>query len=345
MLKLNAVTLAYDKSPVVKNLGFSLQKGETACLIGPSGSGKSSVLRGIAGFQSISGGSITLRNQMVSDANTLLPPEARKFGMVFQDYALFPHLTVEQNVIFGLQMLSNKAAKKQAAAMLELVGLNDNAQRYCHQLSGGQQQRVAIARALAPEPDLLLLDEPFSNLDADLRSQLSRDLRTILKQQSITTLMVTHDQAEAFNMADNLGVIMEGKLLQWGSPVTVYQQPVNQSVANFVGESSYLEGRIIDSDCKIPSVQTVLGQHASYPHSKAVGDKINVLFRPESLCFDKDSSITARIIHKIFRGADSRYTLSLSDQSEITIASANHLEFSEGEKVGIRVIDQPLQVF
>ncbi|WP_075186060.1 ABC transporter ATP-binding protein [Teredinibacter haidensis] len=341
MLKLDQITLAYDKAAVVKNLSFDLKAGETACLIGPSGSGKSTVLRALAGFQPLNSGSITLRGKTVSDSRSTVPPEHRKFSMVFQDYALFPHLTAEENVRFGLRHLSAKAAREKAAEMLELVGLQQNALRYCHQLSGGQQQRVAIARALATEPDLLLLDEPFSNLDAGLRSQLSHELRDILNTRDVTTLMVTHDQSEAFCLADQLGVIMEGQLLQWDTPINVYQQPASQQVANFVGESSYLPGTVIDER----RVTTVLGLHPVFHHNKAIGSTVNVLLRPENICFDESSEIRGEIKRKLFRGADSRYTLELDDRSQLTTASANHLEFELGESIGIRLVEQPLKIF
>ncbi|WP_045860773.1 ABC transporter ATP-binding protein [Teredinibacter purpureus] len=338
MLKLDHITLAYDKAAVVKKISLHINKGETACLIGPSGSGKSTILRAIAGFQQLDSGSIQLRGKTVSDKHTLVEPEHRKFSMVFQDYALFPHLNVEENVRFGLRKLSAADAKKKAIEMLELVGLRQNANRYCHQLSGGQQQRVAIARALAPDPDLLLLDEPFSNLDADLRSQLSSELRTILRDRNITTLMVTHDQAEAFCMADNLGVIMDGVLQQWDKPEKVYAQPVSRKIANFVGEGTYIPGHVTEDG----HVETCLGKHACFKHTFTTAENVHVLIRPEMISFNPHSSNEARIVEKEFRGADSRYTVELSSGLTLRTVSANHLDFAIGESHGISLHKQPV---
>jgi iron(III) transport system ATP-binding protein len=207
---------------IVKGLSFSLPQGDIACLLGPSGCGKSTVLRAICGFEPLQMGEIKIHGKTVSSKNIRIPPADRKVGMVFQDFALFPHLTVLENVIFGLREGSISTRKQTGMQWLERVSLQDKAAAYPHELSGGQQQRVALARAMAPEPDLILLDEPFSNLDIDLRERLADEMRDILKANNVTALLVTHDQFEAFAIADHIGVMNNGKIVQWDSPYDLY---------------------------------------------------------------------------------------------------------------------------
>ena len=229
LLEVAKIRQSYSKKTVVNNLSFGLNKGVIGCLLGPSGCGKTTVLRCIAGFEPIGEGEILLNGVRVSSSGFLLQPEQRHIGMVFQDYALFPHLTVISNVIFGLHYMSRTERSERAAEMLEIVGLKDVANSYPHELSGGQQQRVALARALAPKPDLLLLDEPFSNLDVNLRERLSLEVREILKSQGTTAILVTHDQNEAFAIADEIGVMQHGEIIQWDSAYNLYHRPVQPS--------------------------------------------------------------------------------------------------------------------
>src|SRR3954466_12856673 len=207
---------AYDDQPVVQGLSFALQRGAIGCLLGPSGCGKTTVLRCIAGFEAAQEGVIRINGSEVSGPHKMLPPEKRRIGMVFQDYALFPHLTVSGNIAFGLRGAPQSAAR--VAELATLVGFSSSLDKYPHEISGGQQQRVALARALAPRPDLLLLDEPFSNLDVELRERLSVEVREILKQQRTTAMLVTHDQNEAFNIADEIGLMSNGRIEQWDTP-------------------------------------------------------------------------------------------------------------------------------
>jgi iron(III) transport system ATP-binding protein len=229
---------------VVDGLSLSLRAGQIGALLGASGCGKTTALRAIAGFEPVRGGRIVLRGTAVADAATSLAPEQRRVGMVFQDYALFPHLDVRGNVGFGLQ----RGARDRAArvdAMLALVGLPERARAYPHELSGGQQQRVALARALAPGPALLLLDEPFSNLDAGGRQRLAGELRALLKDSGTTALMVTHDQGEAFAMADAIGVMGAGRLHQWADAATLYRAPADRFVAGFIGRGHWVSGAML----------------------------------------------------------------------------------------------------
>jgi iron(III) transport system ATP-binding protein len=236
LLSINNINCRYDDKVIVSDLSFSVASGEITCLLGPSGCGKTTVLRAIAGFEKIYAGSIELEGTKLSDSTHMLAPEHRQVGMVFQDYALFPHLSIRDNIGFGLHKLSSVEKNSIVQQMLALVKLEEYADDYPHQLSGGQQQRVALARALAPNPKVLLMDEPFSNLDTKLRRTLSLEVRDILKQKAITTILVTHDQVEAFNVADTIGLINAGELQQWGTAQTLLEHPENQFVADFISQ-------------------------------------------------------------------------------------------------------------
>jgi iron(III) transport system ATP-binding protein len=219
----------------VQDVSLGLAAGQIGVLIGPSGCGKTTLLRSVAGLESVAAGAIRLGSQVVGCPGHNMPPEQRRIGMVFQDYALFPHLTVGSNVAFGIEHLPAAERSLRVAEVLQLVGLEGSAQRYPHELSGGQQQRVALARALAPRPQLMLLDEPFSNLDVDLRERLAHEVRNILKQAGATALFVTHDQLEAFAIGDMIGVMHQGRLHQWDDAYTLYHRPATRFVADFIG--------------------------------------------------------------------------------------------------------------
>src|SRR5574343_414505 len=248
-LELNAVVQRYGATTIVDGVDFKLAAGQIACLLGPSGCGKTTLLRCIAGFEEIAGGEIRLHGQAVSTARQRVAPEQRRIGMVFQDYALFPHLTVDQNVAFGLRNLPQEEASLRVRQLLATVGLHGQGDKFPHELSGGQQQRVALARALAPRPELILLDEPFSNLDVGLRERLSVEVREILKREGSTAIMVTHDQNEAFAIADEIGLMHHGRIQQWDTPYNLYHRPANSFVADFVGQGVFLPGRVLDRHC------------------------------------------------------------------------------------------------
>jgi len=217
-LKITNIRAAYgNAAPVVEDVSFSLREGELACLLGPSGCGKTTILCAISGFQDLQAGSIELAGQVISSEENSIAPEQRNVGMVFQDHALFPHLNIAENVAFGLSKVARKERGARVDKLLELVGMQDYHQQYPHELSGGQSQRVALARAIAPQPKLLLMDEPFSNLDTELRESLGYEVRILLKELGITAIMVTHDQYDAFALGDQIGVMSQGKLVQWDS--------------------------------------------------------------------------------------------------------------------------------
>ncbi|MDS1141608.1 ABC transporter ATP-binding protein [Pusillimonas sp. SM2304] len=247
LLKLDQISLAYDTAdglvPVVQDLSLSLDKGSIGCLLGASGCGKTTVLRAISGFEPLRAGAIWLGDTCLSEVGRQVEPECRRVGMMFQDYALFPHLTVEKNIAFGLRKWDKARRRERVGELLALTGLESSGRRYPHELSGGQQQRVALARALAPEPDMLLLDEPFSNLDVDTRERLAFEVRDILKKTSHTAILVTHNQAEAFAIADRIGVMQQGKIVQWDTPYGLHHQPASDFVADFIKREALMAQR------------------------------------------------------------------------------------------------------
>jgi len=248
LLELDAIRLGYEAHKelhvVVDALSLQLERGHIGCLLGASGCGKTTVLRAIAGFEPLRAGAIRLDGTVLSSAQDQVPPERRRVGMMFQDYALFPHLNVAENVGFGLRRSARAVRRARVAEMLAVVGLSDVGNHYPHELSGGQQQRVALARALAPAPELLLLDEPFSNLDVDTRERLAFELRDILKGTGHTALLVTHNQAEAFAIADRIGVMTPGgRMVQWDTPYKLHHHPADAFVADFVRREALLAQR------------------------------------------------------------------------------------------------------
>ncbi|HEY5602436.1 MAG TPA: ABC transporter ATP-binding protein, partial [Gammaproteobacteria bacterium] len=234
LIDVKNIECKYRQQTIVKDLSLHVNPGSLVCLLGPSGCGKTTVLRAIAGFEPIYRGMIRINGQEVSRPGYTVVPEKRQLGMVFQDYALFPHMTVLENVAFGLRNNTKNEQQRLAREMLSIVGMDDYGARYPHELSGGQQQRIALARALAPQPKAILLDEPFSNLDVELRKRLSSEVRNILKHRGITAIMVTHDQDEAFALGDNVGVMKDGHILQWDTPFNLYHEPADRFVADFI---------------------------------------------------------------------------------------------------------------
>jgi iron(III) transport system ATP-binding protein len=325
---------AYGDLRVVRGLGFRLDPGAIGCLLGPSGCGKTTVLRCLAGFEPIQGGSIALGGRIVSKPGFAVPPEERGVGMVFQDYALFPHLNVARNVAFGLRKTAGKDAERRIDQMLDLVGLRHAALAWPHELSGGQQQRVAVARALAPQPQLMLLDEPFSNLDVDLRERLSLEVRGILKASNTTAILVTHDQHEAFALADEIGIMHEGTIEQWASAYDLYHKPLTRFVADFVGQGVFLRGVATASG----RVVTELGELATeMPLATGQGSAVDLLVRPDDIVHDDESPWKAEVAGKAFRGADFVYTLKLSSGTRVLSLVPSHHDHAIGERIGIRL--------
>ena len=325
--------------PAVQGVSLGLCAGQIGGLIGPSGCGKTTLLRAVAGLEAVSAGEIRLSGQVVGSAQRSLPPEQRRIGMVFQDYALFPHLSIERNVAFGIHRLPRAEQAARVAEVLQLVGLEGSQARYPHELSGGQQQRVALARALAPRPQLMLLDEPFSNLDVDLRERLAHEVRGILKAAGATALFVTHDQFEAFAIGDVIGVMHEGQLHQWDDAYTLYHRPATRFVADFIGHGVFLPATLVQQGTGVVA-HTAIGDLANLTEcplpSSYPGGACDVLLRADDIVFDDTAPVQAQITRKSFRGAEFLYTLRLASGQPLLAHVPSHHDHAVGEWIGIR---------
>jgi iron(III) transport system ATP-binding protein len=296
----------YNGHRVLDDFSIALERGKIGCVLGPSGCGKTTALRCIAGFERISSGRIAVNGEEVSRPDRTVPPEQRRVGMVFQDYALFPHLTVADNIGFGLRQLDPAA----------------------------RAQRVALARALAPRPQLILLDEPFSNLDVDLRERLGLEVRDILKQQDMTAILVTHDQQDSFAIADEIGIMKSGRIEQWGTPYDLYHRPATRFVADFVGQGAFLPGVVLPDN----RIQIELGMFQSGTRRDwAQGATVDVLLRPDDILHDDASPLQAQVLHKAFRGAEFLYTQQLPGGGRVLSLVPSHHNHAIGEKIGIRL--------
>lgn len=337
LLELQQLSHAYGGHPVIDGLSLELAPGTISCLLGPSGCGKTTVLRCIAGFERPDAGTIRVGEELVSAPSGHVPPERRRIGMVFQNYSLFPHLSVAANVAFGLQALPSAERKARVHALLELVGLPSQAGRYPHELSGGQQQRVALARALGPRPRLLLLDEPFSSLDVDLRERLAAEVGAILRAEGTTAVLVTHDQHEAFAMADQVGVMHGGRIQQWDTPYNLYHRPLNRFVADFIGQGAFIPGQVLAGGAigiELGALRNVAPGSAS---AWRPGEAVTVLLRPDDVVHDDASPVTAEVVAKAFRGAEFLYTLKLGSGQEVLSLVPSHHDHAPGERIGIRL--------
>lgn len=336
----------YGGTPVLQGLNLHIPPGEVGCLLGPSGCGKTTALRLIAGFEAPHAGRIRLDGELLAETSAnhafVLAPEKRQIGLVFQDYALFPHLSVEENVAFGLRRWTEAQRRQRVQDMLALTDLTALARQRPSELSGGQQQRAALARALAPRPKLLLLDEPFSNLDVELRERLSLDVRDLLRHESITALLVTHDQHEAFAMADRIGVMHQGRLVQWGSAYDLYHRPASRFVADFIGQGVFLPGEVLNER----EVAVELGTLHSVDLAQCDGASclalrrgvaVDVLLRPDDIVHDDDSPVRAEVVRRAFRGAEFLYTLKLDSGRQVLCLVPSHHNHALGERIGIRL--------
>lgn len=299
------VRKSFGGPPVVEDLSFEVATREIFAILGPSGCGKTTTLRLIAGFETPDSGEIRLGDHPVAAPDRWVPPEKRGVGIVFQDYALFPHLSVEENVSFGLRSFPAGQKNKIVKTMLDMVGMGQYGRRYPHELSGGQQQRVALARSLAPCPVVLLLDEPFSNLDADMRTQMRQEVLSILKEAQTTTILVTHDQEEAFILADRVALLNCGRLEQVGTPEEVYHHPASRFVASFVGEADLLEGTVSQG-----TVDTEVGRFP-YEGPLPSGAAVFMMLRPDDVEIVPDPQGHSVIAQRHFRGSENLYAVRL----------------------------------
>jgi iron(III) transport system ATP-binding protein len=341
LIELCHVTVTYPNaaSPALHDLSLDVAEGATLSVLGPSGCGKTTVLRTIAGFEHPLTGEVRIAGRLVCDGKQCVPPEERGVGMVFQDYALFPHLTVAQNVAFGLRRLESRAAADTIAQTLDLVGLTGLADRYPHELSGGQQQRVAIARALAPKPVVLLLDEPFSNLDPDMRGQMREEVQEILRRTGITAVLVTHDHDEAFAMADRVAVLNHGRLEQIDNPESIYHTPSTPFVANFVGQADFLLGRVENG--KIHTEVGVFENVRGHPSGMAV----EIMIRPDDVHITPASPGTAQIAGRQFRGSENLYTVLLPSGQHIHSSETSTTVYPIGTSVELKIVATHIVTF
>lgn len=332
ILELRSVSCAYDPHrPAIRDISFSAREGEILCLLGPSGCGKTTVLRAIAGFEPVRSGEIFLSGRRVSSSSDTIPTEERHVGMVFQEYALFPHLRVVGNIAFGLGHLSRSDRENRVQEMLRLTGLEGFERRYPHELSGGQQQRVALARALVQNPVVLLLDEPFSNLDPDMAGRMRQELHTLLRRMKTTTILVTHDHDEAFAMADRIAVLNHGVLEQMDSPEIIYHLPSTPFVADFVGQADFITGHVREG-----MVHTELGV---FPNTLAAEEEapVVVMIRPDDIHLLPNKSAGPRIVARQFRGSENLYTVRLGSGQIVHSSESSTSVYQEGTAVELRV--------
>jgi len=319
----------YGTISAARDISLELPKGQLMALLGPSGCGKTTTLRLIAGFERLDAGEIEIAGQIAARSGFHLPPEQRRVGMVFQEYALFPHLTVGQNVRFGLHSYKGNVSQR-VAAVLNLVGLDGLEKRFPHELSGGQQQRVALARALAPEPELILLDEPFSNLDAGLRVRVRAEVRSILRQANATAIFVTHDQEEALSLVDVVAVLIDGTVRQVARPQQLYRQPADRDVAAFLGDANFLVGTATGRrvECELGTLESIVENQG----------EVDILVRPENVAvMPAGVDSPNRVRNILFFGHDQIVTVQLGSGLQVDARLGPMYHFAVGQPVQLKV--------
>jgi iron(III) transport system ATP-binding protein len=333
VLELRHISCAYETGrPAVQGISFAAREGEILCILGPSGCGKTTILRAIAGFEPVRSGQLFLSGQLVSSPEVMTPTENRRVGMVFQEYALFPHLRVQDNIAFGLRHLARSERSARVQEMLRLTGLEGFERRYPHELSGGQQQRVALSRALAQNPVVLLLDEPFSNLDPDMAGRMRQELHDLLRRMKTTTVLVTHDHDEAFAMADRIAVLNQGRLEQFDTPEMMYHMPATPFVADFVGQADFIPGTVSQG-----MVHTELGE---FPDTIDCSDGTNVvvMIRPDDIHLVPTEGARSRVLSRQFHGSENLYTVSLPSGQIVHSSQGSTSVYQAGTTVEVRVM-------
>ena len=336
---LSGIIKRYSDITAVDNLDISIRKGEFFSLLGPSGCGKTTTLRLIAGLDCLSGGSISIDGKLVSNTTFFIPPEKRAIGIVFQDYALFPHMTVFENVAFGLYGQNKNQVAKRVNDLLSLTGLGGMDKKYPHELSGGQRQRVALARSLAPAPKVMLLDEPFSNLDAELRESLRSETKQILKESGTTVILVTHDQEEAFSLSDRVGLLNFGKLEQVGTPYEIYHDPASRFVADFVGKADFVPAYAEEN-----YIVSSIGKFLNNKNYCLNASNVELMIRPDDVTIEADVNGDAFIEDMLFLGSDVLYKLKLSNDVIIHSIGLSAYPIPKGTRVKVS-INMPHTVF
>ncbi|QLG47374.1 ABC transporter ATP-binding protein [Natrinema halophilum] len=338
VLELDGITKQYGSEEVIGDLSLSVRDGEILTLLGPSGCGKTTTLRLIAGLEKPNAGRISLQNRTVSGDERFVPPEDRDVGVVFQDFALFPHLTARENVAFGIQDRDEADRAARVDDLLDLVGLEAHGDHYPDELSGGQQQRIALARSLAPEPEMLLLDEPFSSLDVDLRVEMREEVRRIIKETGVTAISVTHDQEEALSISDRVAVMNDGTIEQIDTPQQVFQQPMSRFVAGFLGHASFLPGEV-HGDSVDTSLGRVLRDDVHGLAHEYDGSTVDLLVRPDDVTAypAEDEEADGRVVYRRYLGPTVLYRVELDDGETIECMHNHSDRIDLDERVGVRV--------
>ena len=340
-LEIEDVSLSIEGNLILDNLSLNIDEHEIISLIGPSASGKSSLLRIIAGFENISSGKVKLNGLIVDDRSTIVQPQNRNVGIIFQDLALFPHLSCKDNILFGITNYSADHKRQRLDRLCNLLDITSIKDKFPHEISGGQQQRIAIARALAPGPEILLLDEPFSALDEELKETLIHDVKNLLKEEKITTIVITHNIKEAFQLSDKIAFLDNKKIIQFDTAYNLYHKPYTKEIANFCGIGSFIKGTVIDSN----HVSTILGDLFGDTSKYKVGSNVSVMIRPDDIIHDDNSSQSAKVLEKIFFGSDFLYKLELSEGEKIFCYTPSHHNHAINEVIGIKPVIDHLILF
>ena len=340
-LNLQSVKIALESKVILDDVNLKIDTGEIVSLMGSSASGKTSLIRSIAGFHNISSGTIQIDGQVVDDSIRRSDVAMRNVGVIFQDLALFPHLTVRENICFGLNNIDSTQQQNRAKKLEDLLSIENITNRYPNQISGGQQQRVAIARAIAPKPNLLLLDEPFSALDYELKDNLMSDIMKLIKSENITAILITHSAEEAFKMSDKIAFISNNTITQFANPYDIYHRPASKEIANFFGISSYIKAKITDSS----HIKCILGDFVGMVDQYNKDTKVDLLIRPDDIIHDDDSLFSAKVTEKTFRGSDFLYELELKDGQKIFCFAPSHHNHQVNEVIGIKLDLDHLVIF
>ncbi len=344
-LNIQNLSCSYQKTAVLENLDLNLHDNEIVCLLGESGCGKTTLLRAVAGLQTELTGQISIRQKVLNDPQTYVPPELRKIGLIFQDYALFPHLNVFDNVAFSLTKMTKQEKQQRVQEVLALVQLSELSTRFPHQLSGGQQQRIAIARALAYQPELMLLDEPFSNLDQHVRFQLIHEIRQLFKQRQMSALFVTHSKEEGFAFADRIALMQAGKIVQIDTAQKLYRKPNSPYVANFMGQANYIDVQVVDK-YSYQSCFGLLGSNSVI--EQTIGKQLRLLLRPEHIEITPDLKGEALVKQVDFQGALQQISVQFAGQAftvRYSNSSSECLAFSVGDRVSLTILNHEFVTF
>ena len=340
-LEIEDISFNIEGSLILDDLSLHVNEHEIISLIGPSASGKSSLLRIIAGFENVNTGIIKLNGLIVDDQSTIVQPQNRNVSIIFQDLALFPHLNCKENILFGMRDHSPAHKNTRLDRLSNLLDIRSILDSYPHEISGGQQQRIAIARALAPGPEILLLDEPFSALDEELKETLLQDVKKLLKEEKITTIFITHNIKEAFQLSDRIAFLDDKKIIQYDTAYNLYHKPITKEIANFCGIGSFINGTVIDAN----HVSTVLGDLFGDATKFKIGSNVSVMIRPDDIIHDDNSQKSAKVLEKIFFGSDFLYKLQLSKGEIIFCYTPSHHDHSINEIIGIKPVIDHLILF